>query len=446
MWSKVDVYIKKYNLLNANDLYLVALSGGADSVALLLLLKEHGFNVHAAHCNFHLRGAESDRDEAFCVELCQHLGIELHRVHFDTREYAELHKVSIEMAARELRYSWFAQLCKDINAAGVCVAHHRDDSVETVLLNLVRGTGLRGLTGIRPKVDMSQRDGSFVTCLRPLLCVSRAEIEAFLGERGQKYVTDSTNLEADVLRNKIRLQVLPMLCELNPAVSENVQRTAENLVEAQAVLDGIIGKYKDSNVLELRELEKYGSSEYIIFEWLKNYGFNGNQVRQIMDAECGGIVSSAQGYEVLKDRSRLIVEVISKPSKRMLVPEEGTYVLGGFGGKTTENNTFRVRKSAVYVSKEPHIATLDAAKVCFPLTVRRVEEGDWMIPFGMTGRKLLSDLMTDLKMNVFEKRRQLLVVDAQGVILWAVGLRTDARVAVSGTTNEVLEMSFFDSL
>ena len=441
MWSKVDVYIKKYNLLNANDLYLVALSGGADSVALLLLLKEHGFNVHAAHCNFHLRGAESDRDEAFCVELCQHLGIELHRVHFDTREYAELHKVSIEMAARELRYSWFAQLCKDINAAGVCVAHHRDDSVETVLLNLVRGTGLRGLTGIRPKVDMSQRDGSFVTCLRPLLCVSRAEIEAFLGERGQKYVTDSTNLEADVLRNKIRLQVLPMLCELNPAVSENVQRTAENLVEAQAVLDGIIGKYKDSNVLELRELEKYGSSEYIIFEWLKNYGFNGNQVRQIMDAECGGIVSSAQGYEVLKDRSRLIVEVISKPSKRMLVPEEGTYVLGGFGGKTTENNTFRVRKSAVYVSKEPHIATLDAAKVCFPLTVRRVEEGDWMIPFGMTGRKLLSDLMTDLKMNLFEKRRQLVVVDAQGVVVWTVGLRTDQRVAVSDQTKEVLEIT-----
>ena len=437
MWSKIDAYIKKYKLLNTNNLYLVALSGGADSVALLLLLKEHGFNVHAAHCNFHLRGVESDRDEAFCVELCQELGVELHRAHFDTRTYADLHKVSIEMAARELRYNWFAQLCQDLSAAGVCVAHHRDDSVETVLLNLIRGTGLRGLTGIQP------RNGYI---LRPLLCVSRVEIEAFLTEKGQKYVTDSTNLEADVLRNKVRLQVLPLLRELNPAVSENIQRTAENLGEAQEVLDAVVGKYKDSNILELSELEKYGSSEYIIFEWLKNYGFNGNQVRQILDAECGGIVSSAMGYDVLKDRSRLIVEktenypqgvrnVTSRPSKRIIVPEEGTYVLD-------ENNTFRVRKCAVYVSKVPHIATLDAGKVAFPLTVRRVEEGDWMVPYGMKGRKLLSDLMTDLKMNVFEKRRQLLVVDAQGVIVWAVGLRTDHRVAVGNQTKTVLEISF----
>lgn len=435
MWSKIGAYIKKYKLLNTNNLYLVALSGGADSVALLLLLKEHGFNVHAAHCNFHLRGVESDRDEAFCMELCQQIGIELHRAHFDTREYAELHKVSIEMAARELRYRWFEQLRQDIGAAGICVAHHRDDSAETVLLNLVRGTGLRGLTGIQP------RNGYI---LRPLLCVSRVEIEAFLTEKGQKYVTDSTNLEADVLRNKVRLQVLPLLRELNPAVSENIQRTAENLVEAQEVLDAVVGKYKDSNILELSELEKYGSSEYIVFEWLKNYGFNGSQVRQIINADSGGIVHSEQGFDVLKDRTRLIVEktdvafqsrrnVTSMPSKRIVVPEEGTYIL-------EENSKFRVRKCAVYVSKVPHIATLDAAKVRFPLTVRRVEEGDWMVPYGMTGRKLLSDLMTDLKMNVFEKRRQLVVVDAQGVIVWAVGLRTDQRAAVRESTVSVWEL------
>lgn len=450
MWSKIDAYIKKYKLLNTNNLYLVALSGGADSVALLLLLKEHGFNVHAAHCNFHLRGVESDRDEAFCVELCQQIGIELHRAHFNTHEYAELHKVSIEMAARELRYRWFEQLRQDIGAAGICVAHHRDDSVETVLLNLIRGTGLRGLTGIKPRSEQvmtcSQKpqEQLKLMVLRPLLCVSRVEIEAFLAEKGQKYVTDSTNLEADVLRNKVRLQVLPLLRELNPAVSENIQRTAENLGEAQEVLDAVVGKYKDSNILELSELEKYGSSEYIIFEWLKNYGFNGNQVRQILDAECGGIVSSAMGYDVLKDRSRLIVEktenypqgvrnVTSRPSKRIVVPEDGTYVLD-------ENNTFRVRKCAVYVSKSPYIATLDADKVAFPLTVRRVEEGDWMVPYGMTGRKLLSDLMTDLKMNVFEKRRQLVVVDAQGVIVWAVGLRTDQRAAVRESTVSVWEL------
>ena len=450
MWSKVERYIEKHKLLKTNELYIVALSGGADSVALLLLLKSAGFNVHAAHCNFHLRGVESDRDEAFCVELCQQIGIELHRAHFDTREYADLHKVSIEMAARELRYNWFAQLCQDLSAAGVCVAHHRDDSVETVLLNLIRGTGLRGLTGIKPRSEQvmtcSQKpQGQLkLMVLRPLLCVSRAEIEAFLTEKGQKYVTDSTNLEADVLRNKVRLQVLPLLRELNPAVSENIQRTSEHLGEAQAVLDAVLADYENSNTLEISELEKYGSSEYIIYEWLKNYGFNGSQVRQIINADSGGIVHSEQGFDVLKDRTRLIVEktdvafqsrrnVTSMPSKRIIVPEEGTYILD-------ENNTFRVRKCAVYVSKSPYIATLDADKVAFPLTIRRVEEGDWIVPYGMTGRKLLSDLMTDLKMNVFEKRRQLVVVDAQGVIVWAVGLRTDQRAAVRESTVSVWEL------
>ena len=426
MWSKVERYIEKYKLLKSSELYLVALSGGADSVALLLLLKNAHFNVHAAHCNFHLRGEESDRDEAFCVELCKGLGVELHRAHFDTREYAELHKVSIEMSARELRYKWFEQLREDIGAAGICVAHHRDDSVETVLLNLVRGTGLRGLTGIQP------RNGNI---LRPLLCVSRAEIEAFLAEKGQKYVTDSTNLKADVQRNIVRLEVLPLLRKLNPAVAENIQRTAENLSEAQQVLNVAIASINSCKILELSDLEKYGSSEYLTFEWLKKYGFNGDQVRQILDADCGGMVHSEQGYDVLKDRGRLIVEAALEPFKPMRIPEEGTYVLG-------ENMRLSVRKKPVYVSKEPNIATLDAAKVRFPLTVRRVEEGDWMQPYGMKGRKLLSDLMTDLKMTVFEKRRQLVVVDSQGAIVWAVGLRIADFVAVSDTTTAVVEVFF----
>ena len=426
MWSKVERYIDKHNLLNSNELYIVALSGGADSVALLLLLKNAHFNVHAAHCNFHLRGEESDRDEAFCVELCKGLGVELHRAHFDTREYTELHKVSIEMAARELRYKWFEQLRQDIGAAGICVAHHRDDSVETVLLNLVRGTGLRGLTGIQP------RNGSI---LRPLLCVSRAEIETFLAENAQKYVTDSTNLEADVQRNIVRLEVLPLLKKLNPAVAENIQRTAENLAEAQQVLNVAIANINSSNILNLSDLEKYGSSEYLAFELLKKYGFNGNQVRQILDAETGKIISSAMGYDVLKDRGRLIVEPTLEPFNPVRIPEEGTYILG-------DNARLSVRKKPVYVSKEPHIATLDAAKVSFPLTIRRVEEGDRMQPYGMKGRKLLSDMMTDLKMTVSDKRRQLVVVDAQGGVVWAVGLRVANFVAVSDATTAVFEVAF----
>ena len=422
MLSKVKDYIKKHKLLSLNNLYIVALSGGADSVALLLLLDEMGYKVHALHCNFHLRGEESDRDERFCEDLCLKKNIPFHRIHFDTLMYAETHKMSVEMAARELRYRYFEQLRKDIGAEAICVAHHQDDTVETVLLNLVRGTGLRGLTGIQP------RNGAI---LRPLLCVTRTEIEAYLATKQQDYVTDSTNLETDFVRNKIRLQVVPLLRQLNPAVSENIVRTAEHLTEAQKVLDTVVDTYKGSNQLDLCALQQVGSAEYIVFEWLKQYGFNGSKVQQVISAETGSIFSSPTGYEVLKDRDRLLVEPTIMAFTPIRIPEEGTYVL-------PDDRRLNVRRSNPFVSKDSHEATLDARQVRFPLTVRRVEEGDWMIPYGMTGRKLLSDLMTDLKMSLFDRRRQLVVVDAQGAVVWAIGLRTDHRCRVTDATQEVI--------
>ena len=399
-------------------------------------MQEAGYRIHAAHCNFHLRGEESDRDEAFCQALCERLDVPLHLAHFDTHEYAALHQVSIEMAARELRYRWFGQLCRDVGAAAVCVAHHRDDSVETVLMNLLRGTGLRGLTGIQPRseLEVNGGEGEKLMVLRPLLGVSRAEVEEFLSKRNQNYVTDSTNLEAYVLRNRLRLQVLPLLAELNPAVKENIIRTTENLSAAQDLLDSVTEHYKGSSELILNTLGEGISREYIVFEWLKHYGFNGSQARQILDAETGRVFSSSTGFDVLKDRYRLLVEPTGEPMKPVKIPEEGTYVLD-------EHTKISVRRVPAYVSKSSETATIDAQKVKFPLVIRRVENGDWMIPFGMKGRKLLSDLMTDRKMNVFEKRRQLVVVDAQGVIVWVVGLRTDQRVAVSEATREVVEVT-----
>jgi tRNA(Ile)-lysidine synthase len=391
---------------------------------LLLLLDEMGCQLHAVHCNFHLRGEESDRDERFCEQLCQQKNIPFHRIHFDTMTYAETHQVSVEMAARELRYRYFEQLRKDIGASGVCVAHHRDDTVETVILNLVRGTGLRGLTGIQPK------NGNI---LRPLLGVSRAEIEEYLRKKGQEYVTDHTNLETDVLRNKVRLQVIPLLRQLNPAVSENIQRTAENLSDAQAVLDAVMLPYQHVKELDLNQLTDIASREYITFEWLKNYGFNGAQVRQILTAETGRVFSSPQGYDVLVDRGHLLVEPSLKPMKNLRIPEEGTYVLD-------DQTRISVKREPVWISRDAAVATVDVSRVRFPLTVRRVEEGDWMIPYGMEGRKLLSDLMTDRKMTVFEKRRQLVVVDGEGNVVWLVGIRTDNRCRVSSDTTEVLRL------
>ena len=447
MWSKVDAYINRYNLLKSNELYVVALSGGADSVALLLLLSEAGYKVHAAHCNFHLRGEESNRDERFCESFCQRLGVPLHRAHFDTREFANLHKVSIEMAARELRYGWFARLCKCIGAAGVCVAHHQDDSVETVILNFIRGTGLRGLSGIQPKSELTVASGGDslrINVLRPLLCVNRKQIEYYLAQRSQLYVIDSTNLQADVMRNKIRLRVLPLLREICPVVSDNIQLMTEYLKEAQSVLDSFFDKIKGGNSLNLSDLDDMGSREYFAFEWLKSYGFNGTQVRQILDSATGSIITSTTGFDVLYDRGRLLVEPSLKPLKPFRIPEEGVYVLENTEmnvGTVADVVSIKIRRCNPYVSKEPLVATLDAHKICFPLTVRRVENGDWMVPFGMEGRRLLSDLMTDLKMSLFDKRKQLVVLDAQGTIVWAVAIRTDQRCCVTDTTSEVLELS-----
>lgn len=422
MWSKVLQYIEKYKLLNASDLYIVALSGGADSVALLLLLKDAGFNVHAAHCNFHLRGTESDGDELFCERLCSAENIPFHRAHFDTREYAELHKVSIEMAARELRYRWFEQLREDVGAAGICVAHHRDDSVETIILNMVRGTGVRGLTGIRP------RNGHI---LRPLLCVSRAEIERYLAERGQEYVTDSTNLEDEATRNKVRHHVIPELRQLNVKAIENMQRMAERMQAVEMLLDDCKTRCVrvDSERISIRKCDVL--NDYLLYELLADYGFNAFQASQIyssMSAGSVGSVFSSASYDLLVDRDCLLIEPLLKPLKPLVIPETGTYVLD-------EKHKIRVESGGFPVSKEPFVATLDASKVCFPLTVRRVEEGDWMVPFGMKGRKLLSDLMTDLKMSIFDKRKQLVVTDNQGVIVWAVGLRVSQLLAVSVSTS-----------
>ena len=233
--NQVRHFAHHHQLFTPRGKYIIALSGGADSVSLLLVLKhlesELGITLEAAHCNFHLRGDESLRDEQFCQQLCRRLHVPLHLVHFDTHAYADLHHVSIEMAARDLRYAYFEQLRHDIHAHDICVAHHRDDSVETLLLNLVRGTGLRGLRGIQPRN---------AHIIRPLLSHSRQQIEQYLDALGESYVTDSTNLHNDVKRNKIRLNIIPLLRELNPSASQSIFETSLRVTEALKIFDDAI--------------------------------------------------------------------------------------------------------------------------------------------------------------------------------------------------------------
>jgi tRNA(Ile)-lysidine synthase len=222
MIHTIRLYIEKYRLLSEDRPVLVGLSGGADSVALLGVLVRLGYPCIALHCNFHLRGEESDRDEAFACEFAESLEVPFHKIDFDTISYAGEKHLSIEMAARELRYAWFEEMRERLGGQAIAVAHHRDDNVETVLMNLIRGTGIRGMSGIRP------RNGFIV---RPLLCVSREDILAWLVDQGYAYMVDSTNLSDAYTRNFIRLNVLPLLEEINPSARNTIARSAEHLSE-----------------------------------------------------------------------------------------------------------------------------------------------------------------------------------------------------------------------
>ena len=416
----------------------MALSGGADSVALLLVLKQLGYHVEAVHCNFHLRGEESDRDETFVKNLCSEQDIKLHLIHFDTNEYAAIHQVSIEMAARELRYHYFEQLRQDIGAETICVAHHRDDAVETLLMNLMRGSGIHGLTGIHPKNE---------AVVRPLLCVSRDEIEEYLQAKGQVYVTDSTNLQPDVLRNKIRLQLLPFIEDIYPGAAENIARSAYYLSEAEKVYNAEISREKDdylSNEDRLSGNHNYSllithyslttvpSPLCFLHEHLTPLGFNRTQIEQILaslDGESGRTFTSPT-HTLVIDRQSIIVEPLREPMKPLLIPEPGTY-------RIDETAKIRVERQSIEagISREPQIATINADKVRFPLTLRPVQQGDRFQPYGMQGQKLVSDFLTDLKLNILEKRRQLVLTDATGAILWLVGHRIDHRYRLSPQTD-----------
>ena len=443
MWNKVFDFVRKHQLLSRGGLHVVALSGGADSVALLLILRQLGYRIEAAHCNFHLRGEESNRDEAFVKSLCERLGIPIHLIHFDTREYAVLHQVSIEMAARDLRYGYFRQLCQDIGAETVCVAHHRDDAVETFLMNLLRGSGIHGLTGIRP------RNGQIV---RPLLCLSRQDIEDYLHSIGQDYVTDSTNLEDDVLRNKIRLRVLPLLKDINPQAKENIDRTANYLLEAEKIFNISIVRQLEGTVVAdassqmqtvaVSNLLQLPSPETFLHEWLAPYGFNSLQTTQISAHLIGlsGKEFLSSTHVLVTDRDRLVLEPIREAMKPLKMPETGVYAYA-------DNMRIKLEISdSVSISKSDNSITLDAAKVKFPLTVRPVQTGDSFCPFGMEGHKLVSDFMTDRKMTLLEKRRQLVVTDCGGEIVWLVGLRTDNRYKVEKQTSSILRITVAKTL
>lgn len=434
MVHKVERFIAKNSLLTPRSKVLVALSGGADSVALLVVLMKLDYHCEAMHCNFHLRGEESDRDQQFVEKLCARMNVALHTVHFDTTTYAKEKGISIEMAARELRYAAFEEHRTRIKAEAIAVAHHRDDSAETLLLNLLRGTGIKGLCGIQPK-------NGYV--IRPLLCVGRTEILDYLKWRGEEYVTDSTNLTSDYTRNKIRLELIPKMAEINPSILEGLSATAARLAEAGQIyskaIEEAISRVKSGNTISIDALKGETAPQTLLHEILSPLGFNGTQVANIADtieSEGSREVSNSR-WRILKERNRLLI--IPNDS-----PKEYCATLPMNGAIDAPSGTLLIERKAFdgNITKEKSRAMLDADRLQMPLTLRTARTGDRFTPFGMRGTKLVSDYLTDRKKSIVEKQQQLVVTDATDAIVWLVGERPAAPYCIKGSTKEVVMLEW----
>lgn len=437
MHRKVRQYIEKKGLLTESDKIIVALSGGADSVALLHVLERLGYDIEAVHCNFHLRGDESLRDEDFVRSLCERMNIRLTVAHFDTSTYAAQKKISIEMAARELRYDFFERVRIKCRASAIAVAHHRDDVAETILLNLMRGTGIRGLHGIKAK------NGYIV---RPLLSCSKQEIVDYLQRVGETFVTDSSNLKNDYTRNKIRLEILPLMREINPSIGATLAETAERVEEAEKLYDRGIAEGRErvlvGDDINIDALLKEPSPLALIHETLHPLGFNSAQCEEIMrNILAGGSGKShlSSTHIASRDRNLLIVRRIGDESV-IVVDEELSpdgNVITPYGELSATTLPFDGE-----IAKGANVVTLDYEKIKFPLKLRSVKVGDRFRPYGMRGSKLVSDYLTDRKKSIFEKSRQLVVADADGTIVWLVGERIAAPFAIGKGTAHVLKLTW----
>lgn len=415
--EKVKSFIDREIGLEADTLVLVALSGGADSTALLLIMKELGYRLHALHCNFHLRLEESDRDQAFVEELSGQHGVPLSVRHFETGNFAREHGMSIEMAARELRYGWFREELHGRPGCCVAVGHHGDDQAETLLLNLLRGTGIRGLAGMQPR-----RDG----IIRPLLCLSREEILRYLTRRGQSYVTDSTNRERICQRNRIRLDLVPLLREMNPHAARHLCLAGDSVRQSiPYYMKGIEAAFRENGITADSFPLKALPSPPLLHEWLAGKGFSRAEEEEMCRAREGSVgrMWHSETHAVLLDRQALLLAPLGQTHAAPRLSGEIVPSIGETG---------------------TGIAYFDADLLTAPLEVRPVGEGDAFVPLGMKGRKLISDFLTDRKVNRFRKA-EVFVLTCGEDIVWLIGYRSDNRFRVTEKTRRILKLTCLPS-
>lgn len=440
---------------------LVAVSGGADSVALLRVLHQLGYACEVAHCNFHLRGEASDRDAAFVRNLCRDLGVPFHLRDFATETFARSQAVSVEMAARDLRYQWFDQLLAERNLSAVAVAHHKEDNVETFFLHLARGSGLHGLGGMR-----DQRG----KIIRPLLDVSRREIEAWLSAIGQPFVTDETNADVRFKRNRLRNRILPELRQLNPAFDDTLLQTMRRLREADdylnQVLDDLWTDFTSALpiglALDCRRAKAHSLFRTLLHKQLTPLGFNADE---IADALCRSEVRTGAcwvGEDYTADYNRGYLEItppVPDFIRRSLevgeieLPEQAhlsvrTYQLSIPPALDKTTLRFSGREGDAEDETTVTIDLRNTHEICLDLDelqglcyIRRAQVGDSFRPFGLQGRKLVSDLQTSLKISPARRKRTLVVGDDSG-LLWVVGLRRAAGAPITAKTKRLLRLTF----
>lgn len=446
--QRYKAFIQKENLFSQKDKLLLAISGGADSVVLCELCKQAGYDFDIAHCNFQLRGEESERDAIFVKNLAEKYNVTFYYKKFDTEQYAANNTLSIQEAARKLRYEWFAELLQNINkpATGnlqskILTAHHANDSIETMLMNFFKGTGIAGLHGILPKQN---------NIVRPLLFAFKYELKQFAEENELQYVEDSSNESNKYTRNYFRNQLIPALQKVYPQVEMNLQLNTGRFRETELLYQQAIEWHK-KKLLEKKgnefhipvlKLQKTIPLVTVIYELVKDFGFTPSQINDVINllqSESGKFVQSAT-HRIIKNRNWLIISPNkTEEADNILIDVKGTYKFANGKIKLSFNSN-----KPFTPDTSPLTAQLDAADIKFPLLLRKCKQGDYFYPLGMTKKKKLSRFFIDNKLSMPQKEK-IWVIESDKKILWIVGMRIDNRFKITEKTKQLLHIELIVS-
>ena len=442
MVEKTLIYLSDNLKIKKTDKLLLAVSGGIDSMVMLDIFTRSNYKIAVAHCNFQLRGKESDDDEALIKNICQRLTIPFHSVRFETQNDAEAKNISIQMAARDLRYEWFGKLRLKLGYDYIAIAHNANDVVETFFINLSRGTGIKGLTGIKAKTK---------NLIRPLLPFSRAEIEEYSTKNNIQFREDASNASDKYHRNRIRHNIIPEFQKINPSFLSTMLKNIERMNSLSILLDNelyikkqhLITKVNDSFRINIEQLKKEKKTSFILFEIINQYGFNASQVDDIISSleTQPGQEFLSPSYRLIKDRVELI---IIKNEKQRMNDRKYIFEIHEGQGQISDPISLKLeyleKQPAFKPSRNENIAEVDAAKITFPLHVRKWKLGDYFYPLGMKNKKKLSDYFVDNKFSIVDKENTWLLTSGEKII-WIINHRIDDRFKITTNTKNILKLS-----